>query len=92
METDYFECNVYTNEELGKREQVKSGDTAEFRWDHLEPQSVYYWYIIVEDSFNGKTKSPIWKFKTKKRHIVQHQTSLIFAMSPILKKGWRLFL
>ncbi len=25
VETDYFECNVYTNEELGKREQVKSG-------------------------------------------------------------------
>ncbi|MGG1246464.1 metallophosphoesterase [Bacillus spizizenii] len=66
VETDYFECNVYTNEELGKREQVKSGDTAEFRWDHLEPHSVYYWYIFVEDSFNGKTKSPIWKFKTRK--------------------------
>lgn len=66
VETDYFECNVYTNEELGKREQVKSGDTAEFRWDDLEPHSVYYWYTIVEDSFNGKTKSPIWKFKTKK--------------------------
>ncbi|MDY7432297.1 metallophosphoesterase [Bacillus sp. V26] len=66
VETDYFECNVYTNEQLGKREKVKSGETAEFLWENLEPNSVYYWYTIVEDSFNGKTKSPIWKFKTKK--------------------------
>ncbi|MEC1732040.1 metallophosphoesterase [Bacillus mojavensis] len=66
VETDDFECNVYTNEQLGKREKVKSGKTAEFLWENLEPNSVYYWYTIVEDSFNGKTKSPIWKFKTKK--------------------------
>ncbi len=66
VETDYFELNVYTDSLLGKKEKVKSGDTAEFEWENLQPDSIYYWYTIVEDAYNGKTKSPIWKLATKK--------------------------
>lgn len=39
---------------------------VEFCWDYFELYFVYYWYIIVEDSFNGKMKLLIWKFKMKK--------------------------
>ncbi|MEH7872959.1 metallophosphoesterase [Bacillus velezensis] len=62
--TDYFECNVYTNELLGHKKHVKSGKTANWVWDGLQPDSVYYWYTVVKDPYNGKTISPLWMFKT----------------------------
>ncbi|KXZ17306.1 hypothetical protein AXI59_17890 [Bacillus nakamurai] len=62
--TDYFECNIYTNELLGHKKHVKSGKTAHWVWNNLQADSVYYWYTVVKDPFNGKTKSPIWMLKT----------------------------
>ncbi|MGY5190281.1 UNVERIFIED_CONTAM: hypothetical protein FO487_21025, partial [Bacillus amyloliquefaciens DSM 7 = ATCC 23350] len=66
VETDYFECHVYTNELLGHTKHVKSGKTAHWVWDGLQPESVYYWYTVVKHAYTGKTISPIWMVKTGK--------------------------
>lgn len=42
---------------------VHNLDYDEYRVDGLEPNSTYYWKIVVKDEFN-EVQSPIWSFKT----------------------------
>lgn len=60
--TNYFEMNVYTNQLIGKVNDVESGNIASTIWSYLAPAKTYYWYTVVEDQFNGKKRSNIWGF------------------------------
>lgn len=60
--TDYFAVNVYTKKEIGKAENVASGEIAEVVWEGLETGQQYYWYAVIEDDFTGKSTSDIWSF------------------------------
>lgn len=60
--TDYFSVNVYTNTEIGKDENVESGEMAEALWQGLEDGNLYSWYAVAEDDHTGKTISDIWSF------------------------------
>ncbi|WP_186577091.1 lamin tail domain-containing protein [Aquibacillus kalidii] len=60
--TDYFEVNVYTDNEIGKVKNVSSGDYAEVTWKGLEEGKTYSWYTVASDQFTGETRSNIWSF------------------------------
>ncbi|MBP3039570.1 lamin tail domain-containing protein [Bacillaceae bacterium Marseille-Q3522] len=60
--TDYFAVNVYTDTEIGKDENVKSGGEAEAVWKGLTENERYSWYAVAEDNYTGKAVSDIWTF------------------------------
>ena len=62
--TDSFSVNVYTDSLIGKKEQVKSGHTAQVPWNQLELNQNYAWYAVAEDDYTGRTVSDIWTFST----------------------------
>ena len=60
--TDYFSVNVYSDTEIGKDEDVESGEIAETVWKGLAKGNLYSWYVVAEDNHTGKTVSDIWSF------------------------------
>ncbi|WP_141433214.1 lamin tail domain-containing protein [Bacillus sp. 03113] len=60
--TDYFSINIYTDNKIGKDENVQSGDVAEKDWNDLVENTQYSWYAVVEDQFTGRAVSDIWTF------------------------------
>ncbi|PAE15913.1 hypothetical protein CHH91_12005 [Virgibacillus sp. 7505] len=62
--TNYVEVNVFGTKEIGKAENVKSGETASVTWDGLTSDHEYAWYAVAEDAHGGKTKSDLWTFTT----------------------------
>ncbi|MUK90344.1 metallophosphoesterase [Ornithinibacillus sp. L9] len=60
--TDSFAVNVYTNNEIGSVEHVKSGETAEVTWPGLTEGERYFWYATITDDYSGYARSPIWSF------------------------------
>lgn len=62
--TNYVEVNVFGTKEIGKAEDVKSGETAAVTWDGLASDHEYAWYAVAEDAHGGKTKSDLWTFTT----------------------------
>ena len=60
--TDYFAVNVYTKEEIGKQENVASGEIAEIAWKNLKEGQVYDWYVVASDDYTGSVTSDIWSF------------------------------
>lgn len=69
--TDFVEVNVYTNHLIDKVDNVPSGETATIVWSDLDPNETYYWYVIAEDAFGGKTRSDIWSFMTKDGEVIE---------------------
>ncbi len=69
--TDYVEVNVYTNNLIGKVENVPSGEIASVLWNDLDPNGAYFWHVIAEDEYGGKMRSEIWSFITKDGVIVE---------------------
>ncbi|SDD64912.1 LPXTG-motif cell wall anchor domain-containing protein [Terribacillus halophilus] len=63
--TNYVEVNVFGTKEIGKAEDVKSGESASVTWDGLTSDHEYAWYAIAEDAHGGKTKSDLWTFTTE---------------------------
>ncbi|MFO6497648.1 MULTISPECIES: metallophosphoesterase [Bacillus] len=64
VKTDYFEMNVFSNQQIGKAKKVKSGKTASVTWEDLKPNTDYYWYAEARDQYGGKSRSNIWKLTT----------------------------
>ncbi|WP_141430613.1 metallophosphoesterase [Bacillus sp. 03113] len=62
VSTDSFEVNVYTNTEIGGKENVKSGMITEVKWKGLTENNSYSWYAVATDDFTGKTVSNIFTF------------------------------
>ncbi len=62
--TNYVEVNVFGTKEIGKAEDVNSGETASVTWDGLTSDHKYAWYAVAEDAHGGKTKSNLWTFTT----------------------------
>ncbi|MBU7594341.1 LPXTG cell wall anchor domain-containing protein [Metabacillus halosaccharovorans] len=60
--TDYFSVTVKTDKEIGKQENISSGETAQVKWTGLTENNTYSWYALAEDKFTGKTASDIWTF------------------------------
>ncbi|WP_368658136.1 lamin tail domain-containing protein [Metabacillus halosaccharovorans] len=60
--TDYFSVTVKTDKEIGKQENISSGETAQVKWTGLTENNTYSWYAIAKDKFTGKTASDIWTF------------------------------
>ncbi len=60
--TDYFSVTVKTDEEIGKQENISSGETAQVKWTGLTEDNTYSWYAVAEDQFTGKTTSDMWTF------------------------------
>ncbi|NBD24450.1 lamin tail domain-containing protein, partial [Paenibacillus glycinis] len=60
--TDYFGVKVYTDELIGKQENVASGSSASAKWSGLTQGNYYQWYAVAEDAFSGYTRSDIWGF------------------------------
>ncbi|WP_084552346.1 lamin tail domain-containing protein [Bacillus cihuensis] len=72
--TDSFEVNVYTNSDIGKVENVKSGKTAQVDWKGLPANHTYSWYAVAEDIYTGRTVSDIWSFrKGNPKHEVEKE-------------------
>ncbi|WP_078381799.1 lamin tail domain-containing protein [Sutcliffiella halmapala] len=61
--TDYFTVNVYTEMEIGKVENVLSGDIVDYTWEGLVEGNSYWWYVVAEDQHTGRTVSDIWSFR-----------------------------
>lgn len=70
VETDFVEVNVYTNDLIGKVDNVPSGETATVVWNDLNSNETYFWYVLAEDAFGGKTRSDIWSFMTKDGEVI----------------------
>ena len=70
VETDFVEVNVYTNDLIGKVDNVPSGETATVVWSDLDPNETYFWYVLAEDAYGGKTHSDIWSFMTKDGEVI----------------------
>ncbi|MBP1083977.1 MULTISPECIES: lamin tail domain-containing protein [Bacillus] len=66
--TDYFAVNVFTDSEIGKVENVKSGEVAEMEWTGLKEGAGYYWYATAEDDYTGEATSDIWTFTKGKNN------------------------
>jgi len=62
--TNYVEVNVFGTKEIGKVENVKSGENASVTWDGLKSDHEYAWYAVAEDAHGGKMKSDLWTFTT----------------------------
>ncbi|GLX65752.1 S-layer homology domain-containing protein [Paenibacillus glycanilyticus] len=62
--TDYMGVNVYSDQPIGKVEQVTSGEQASVTWSGLNASGKYQWYAAAEDAYTGKTLSDIWSFRT----------------------------
>ena len=65
VSTDYFEVDVFTDNEIGSVKNVASGEVATVQWKKLEKTNTYGWYVKVADSYKGKTVSDIWQFTMK---------------------------
>lgn len=63
--TDSFVVQVFTDEQIGSIVQAESGDSVQMTWNGLSGDQVYYWYVIAEDQFGGRTVSDLWNFRTK---------------------------
>lgn len=64
VSTDYMGVNVYSDQPIGKAEQVTSGEQASVTWSNLNANTKYQWYTAAEDAYTGKTLSDIWSFTT----------------------------
>ncbi|MCM3631522.1 S-layer homology domain-containing protein [Paenibacillus glycanilyticus] len=64
VSTDYMGVNVYSDQPIGKVEQVTSGEQASVTWNGLNANTKYQWYAAAEDAYTGKTLSDIWSFTT----------------------------
>ncbi|CAM3298279.1 S-layer-like y domain-containing protein [Paenibacillus lupini] len=62
--TDYMGVNVYSDQPIGKVEQVASGEQASTSWSGLNANTKYQWYAAAEDAYTGKALSDIWSFTT----------------------------
>ncbi|SFE19628.1 Fibronectin type III domain-containing protein [Paenibacillus catalpae] len=62
--TDYMGVNVYSDQPIGKVEQVASGEQASVTWSALSANTKYQWYAAAEDVYTGKALSDIWSFTT----------------------------
>ncbi|WP_017153986.1 lamin tail domain-containing protein [Bacillus bingmayongensis] len=65
--TDYVEVNVYMNEVIGKDNFVANWRNAKVKWENLKENTMYHWYIKVEDRYGGRVTSPVWSFTTGKK-------------------------
>ncbi|MGO4107875.1 S-layer homology domain-containing protein [Paenibacillus sp. YAF4_2] len=64
VSTDYMGVNVYSDQPIGKVEQVASGEQTSVTWSALNANTKYQWYAAAEDAYTGKTLSDIWSFST----------------------------
>lgn len=64
VSTDYMGVNVYSDQPIGKVDQVASGEQASVKWNGLNANTKYQWYAAAEDAYSGKTLSDIWSFNT----------------------------
>ncbi|MBM7565959.1 S-layer homology domain-containing protein [Paenibacillus sacheonensis] len=64
VSTDYMGVNVYSDQPIGKEEQVTSGEQASATWSNLSAGAKYQWYAAAEDAYTGKGLSDIWSFTT----------------------------
>lgn len=62
--TDYFEVNAYSNDEIGRVNDVQSGNKADILWEDLEGERTYYWYASVKNEDGEEAKSSMWHFST----------------------------
>lgn len=67
VSTDAIEVNVYTDEEIGKRQGIKNNKSASVIWKKLKANQTYSWYVNVTDRYKGKVTSPIWTFQTENK-------------------------
>jgi hypothetical protein len=63
--TDYFEVDVFTNNEIGTVNNVGSGKTATVQWKLHDKGVSYGWYVKAADTYRGKAISDIWTFTMK---------------------------
>ncbi len=63
--TDYIGVNVYSNNLLGEDKDGRNQEKVQVRLKDLKNKQDYFWYVEVNDSYGGWTRSPIWKFTTK---------------------------
>lgn len=60
--TDAFEANVYTNQTIGEKVKVGSGETAKIRMSGLTEHAGYGWYAVATDEYGGNMRSGIHMF------------------------------
>ncbi|MGF9696832.1 S-layer homology domain-containing protein [Paenibacillus sp. MABNR03] len=62
--TDYIGVKVYTDQEIGSKANIASGQEASVEWKRLSNKSYYQWYAKAEDKYSGSALSDIWGFHT----------------------------
>ncbi len=63
--TDYIGVNVYSNTLLGEDKNGRNQQKVQVRLKNLKHHRNYFWYVEVNDSYGGHTRSPVWQFTTK---------------------------
>ena len=63
--TDSIEINVYTNQLIGKAENVASGELVTMTWNDLTPNTEYFWNVVATDQYEGKVRSNLASFSTE---------------------------
>lgn len=81
VSTDAFEVNVFTNKQIGETQQAVDNQ-AEVDWMDLTPETEHSWYVNVQDSFGGSTRSDVWSFTTG--------TELVDPEEPVDSSKWTL--
>jgi hypothetical protein len=95
--TDSIEVKVYSKELIGSPQSVSSGQTAEVRWNDLDPKQIYFWYAAAQDAYGGHSISDLWSFTTANmlpapqnlRAAEVTDTSITLAWDPIRIGGTR---
>ena len=64
LTTDSFTLNVYTEQALGKDEEIASGEKAQVTLEGLKPETTYFWYVQASSEETGLQRSVLSRFLT----------------------------
>lgn len=64
IETDYVAVNIYTDQLIGQKTGIKSGELASVEWNGLTKNTTYHWYMNMTNAADESEKSPIYQFTT----------------------------
>ncbi len=67
MWVTFYGAEEGEDKEYLRTEHAESGDTVTYQWKNLNYDSIYEWYVIVEEDIQepSLTKSDVWSFETK---------------------------
>jgi hypothetical protein len=65
--TDSFQVKLFSDETIGRADNVASGQSAAVVWKDTQENQKYFWFTVAEDTYGGRTASDMWSFTTANR-------------------------